>query len=107
MNNPWNLDITAEREFITKNVIGIFIQKPDICPIWKTGKIGFKNYDSFNNPIQYKCNNYKCYRNISIRKETIFEYNPRTPLSVLFKIIKLWIVDSFNALAIIKTRRRL
>ena len=102
MNNPWKLDITAEREFITKNIIGTFIQKPDICPICKTGKIGFKNNNSFNNPIQYKYNNYKCCRNISIRNGTIFEYNTCTPFSVLFKIIKLWIVDSFNALEIKK-----
>jgi len=45
MNNHWNLDITAERESITKNVIGIYIQKPDICSICKIGKIGLKNYD--------------------------------------------------------------
>ena len=102
MNNPWNVDITAEREFITKNIIGTFIQKPEICPICETGKIGFKNNNSINNPIQYKCNNYKCCRNISIRKDTIFEYNPRTPFSVLFKIMNLWIVDSFNALQIKK-----
>ena len=106
MNNPWKLEITIERGFITKNVIGTFIQNPDIYQICKKGKVGFKNNDSFNNPIQYKCNFYKCCRNISIRKGTIFQYNSRTPFSVLFKIIKLWIVDSFNALDIKKNYRR-
>ena len=38
----------TEREFIHKNVIGIFIQKPDIYPICKTGIIGIKNNQSYN-----------------------------------------------------------
>ena len=36
MNNPWKIDFTAERKFITKYIIGAMIQKPDICPICKT-----------------------------------------------------------------------
>lgn len=28
MNNPWNINLVIKREFIHKNVIGTFIQKP-------------------------------------------------------------------------------
>ena len=49
-----------------------------------------------NNPLQFKCNNYKCCRNFPIRKGTIFSFSPRIPISVLYRIINYWLVDSLN-----------
>ena len=53
MNNPWNINLVTKRECINKNVIGIFIQKPDISPICKYKIIGIKN-----SIVQYVIFNY-------------------------------------------------
>ena len=92
----WNLNVAIEREFIKNNIIGSFIPKNDICPVCNKGLIGYKNKESILNPIEFKCNNYKCTRNFPIRKDTIFEFNPKIPISVLYTIINYWLVDSFN-----------
>ena len=82
-----NRNIANEREFIKTNIIGSFIQKPDICPVCYVGIMGFKNKESILNPIEFKCNNYKCTLNFHIRKDTIFEFNPKKQISVLCTII--------------------
>ena len=51
MNNLWKISLPAERDFISKNVIGTFIQKLDNCPNWKIGIIGKKLQDSINNTL--------------------------------------------------------
>ena len=68
-----------------------------ICPYCNHGAVGTKNYGSIYNPIQGKCNYYKCSRNIYLRKGTIFEINSKTPVSVLYNILKFWLIDEMNA----------
>ena len=75
----------------------MFIKPAEHCPYCITGKIGLKNNDSINNPLQDKCHNYKCTRNISLRKGTIFAFQSKTPVSILYKIIKFWISENKNA----------
>ena len=75
----------------------MFIKPAEHCPYCITGKIGLKNNDSINNPIQAKCHNYKCTRNISLRKGTIFAFQSKTRVSILYKIIKFWISENKNA----------
>ena len=94
--NNWNINLINEKSFIQKYIIGTFIFKPDICPFCKKGMSGIKNHESDLNPIQWKCNNYKCCRNLPIRKGSIFQFNTKTPLSILYNIMKYSIVDNFN-----------
>ena len=35
-------------------------------------------------------------RNFSIKRGTIFAINPSTPISVLYNIMKYWLLDGFN-----------
>lgn len=51
---------------------------------------------SLINPILGKCNNYKCQREIYLRKGTIFEFYSKTTAQVLHTIIKLWLNDEMN-----------
>ena len=95
--NYWNIEIEEERAFWKAYIIGIFIIPAEHCPYCITGKIGLKNNDSINNPLQAKCLNYKCTRNISLRKGTIFAFQSKTPVSILYKIIKFWISENKNA----------
>ena len=76
--NIWKINLEREKDFIKKFIIGSFIFKPEICPFCKKGTIGYKNNESELNPFQFKCNNYKCSRNIPIRKGTIFQFNAKT-----------------------------
>lgn len=54
------------------------------------------NNNSINNPLLSKCNSFKCGRTKYLRPGTIFGLNNRTPVSVLFTILKLWIIDENN-----------
>ena len=83
MNNIWHINIPEERDFISKNDIETFILKPDNCPIYNKGIIGIKTQECINNPLQWKFNNYKCYRNLSIGNWTIFEKNPHVNISFI------------------------
>ena len=94
--NYWNIGIEEEHAFWKAYIIGIFIIPAEHCPYCITGKIGLKNNDSINNPLQVKCHNYKCTRNISLRKGTIFAFQSKTPFSILYKIIKFWISENKN-----------
>ena len=87
----WKIPIDQEREIWKKEILNIFIPIKEICPSCSKGFIGLKNNDSIINPLISKCNFYKCRKEVYLRKGTIFEYNSRTPASVLLTIIKLWL----------------
>ena len=106
MNNPnhykdWNINLEQEREFWKKYILGTFIILPETCPHCKHGHIGLKNTDKINWPLEGKCNYYKSCRNVNLRKNTIFSANSKTPISVLYKIIRYWIVEGFNVKKIV------
>ena len=96
-HRDWNINTETERKFWTEPTPGTFIELPKICPYCRKGAIGLKKTENINAPFQGKCNYYKCTRNLNLRKDTIFGANAKTPVSVLYKIIKYWLVDSLNA----------
>ena len=75
ISNNWNINIKDERVFWIKFTIENFIIINTICPYCNHGAVGTKKCDSLYNPIQGKCNYYKCSRNLYLRKGTIFEIN--------------------------------
>lgn len=82
-----------ERNFWHKNVLNKFIIPPEKCSICNKGLMNIINNISINNPLISKCNVYKCGRTKYIRNGTIFAINNRTPVSVLYTILKIWIID--------------
>ena len=79
-----------------KKFIGLFILIPAICPYYKLGGVRLKNVENGNNPFQGKCHYYKCTRNLNWRKGILFEAISKTPLLVLYKVMKFWINENKN-----------
>jgi hypothetical protein len=92
----WGISLKEEREIWTKKFLKVLIPIPDKCNICKTGVIYIRNNNSINNPLLGKCNNYKCQRQIYLRIGTIFEKFNKTPASVLFNILKIWLFEENN-----------
>lgn len=59
-----------------------------------------KENSSLNNPILYKCT--KCGKVLYLRKNNIFELFPRTPITLIHNVIKLWLLGEKNATNIYK-----
>ena len=95
-NNKWNISLNSERSFWKNYLIGIFIIIPNICEKCKKGHINLRNNESIINPLLGKCSYYKCNKEYFLRSKTIFEYNRNIPASVLYTILKLWLIDEFN-----------
>ena len=53
--------------------------------------------ESLNNPILARCTSNKCRKIIYLRNNTFLEHFPRTPASIIFKIIYIWINEKSNA----------
>lgn len=87
------ISLEEEGDIWTKKSLKVLIPIPDKCNICKTGLIYIRNNNSINNPLLGKCINYKCQRQKYLRKGTIFEKFYKTPASVLFNILKIWLFD--------------
>lgn len=68
-----------------------------LCPYYLIGKVGLKKYNYINYPLQDKCHNYKYTHNISLQKVEHIWALSKTPVSVLYKIVKLWIQKNQKA----------
>ena len=95
----WNINIEQEHEFWKKYILDKFIIIPEKCPYCKHGHIGLKNTEKVNSLLEGKCNYYKWSRNL--RKNSVFSSNSKTPVSVLYKLIRYWIVEGLNVKKII------
>ena len=96
MQNSWNITIPNERIIWKNYLIGIFILIPEICNICKKGHINLRDNNSIINPFLGKCSNYKCNREFYLRKNTLFEYHRNIPASVLYNILKLWLLEEYD-----------
>ena len=90
-HSKYKIYISEEREFWKTKLIALIITIPKICPYYSNGDVGLKNIEKENHPLQGKCNYHKCTRNLNLRRGTIFEPHSKTPISVLYKVLKYWI----------------
>ena len=58
--------------------------------------MNIRNNNSLINPILGKCNNYLCRREKYLRIGTIFEPFSKTPASVIYNIIDMWLNYELN-----------
>ena len=91
------LDLVAERDFWTTNILHILIPIPKQCNNCNKDLINLCKNNSINNPYLGKWNFYKCNHEIYLRIGTIFEFNNKTHVSLLYNIIILWLHDELNA----------
>ena len=95
-NNITDINIENERIFWYKFVLVAIITIPITCPLCHKGTINLQNNPTINNPIIGRCSWNHCRKIIYLREKTFLSYFPRTPASVIFKIINLWLVDKDN-----------
>ena len=93
----WGITVEQEREIWSKEILNILIPLPKHCNCCNKGLINLRKNNSINNPYLGKCNNYKCNREVYLRVGTIFEYNNKTPVSILYNVIIYWLHDDLNA----------
>ena len=90
----WNISVDSERTFWNENLIDKYIKLPKICPLCSKQNINKIQNNTLNNPILGKCT--KCGKNIYLRQNSIFGLFPRTPASIIFNIIRLWLLEEKN-----------
>lgn len=103
-SNKWHLSLDIERQFWKSNVIGTWIDTPkNICPSCSNKSLRLANRNKITNPCCLKCNKRKCSKKVSLRENTIFQLFNKVPISVLIKIIELFVIENKNGIEIIKT----
>ena len=74
------------------------------CPNCKINSLHIKPMkNSLFNPIKLKCKKYKCRKLINIRDKSFFSFFPKTTVSVIIKVIELFILEQKNCIEIIKS----
>jgi hypothetical protein len=96
-NNITDINIDNERMFWYKFVLLAIITVPIICPLCHKGSVNLQNNPTINNPLIGRCSWNQCRKIKYLREKTFLSYFPRTPASIIFKIINLWLVDKDNA----------
>ena len=76
-----------------------YFYNPDIRPNCKEGEYGINPYNNKEkiNIYYCRCNNLKSMKKVNLRYYSIFKINKDIPVSVLLKIINLFIFESYNA----------
>ena len=88
-------DITFEREIWKTYAIDKLLNKPDKCPLCTYPNINITEYNTLNNSYIARCSNCKCRKIIYLREG--INHFPRTTVSNILYIIKLWLFDNKNA----------
>lgn len=94
-----NISCKEGLQLLNKLISEGYFYKPDIWPNCKAGEYGIKHYN--NNKIiniyYCRCNNIKCRKKTNLRYYSIFKIDKKIPVSILYKIINLFIFESYNA----------
>lgn len=67
------------------------------CPSCNNISLNLKKIKSISNPFNLQCNKAKCRKIVNIRNNTIFQFFPNTPMSLLVQSIEALICDGKNA----------
>ena len=96
----WNINIRDERNYWINQLIEKFIKIPKQCLNCSWINLNQIENRSLNNPILYKCSN--CGKIIYLRYNSFFGLFPRTPASLIHKVINMWLIDEKKATKIYK-----
>ena len=81
------------KTFILYNLIIV----PVMCTLCGYNGINLTNNDTLANPYIDRCNNNKCRKVYYLRNKTFFALFPKTNISTIIFIIKLWIFEKKNS----------
>ena len=96
----WNIQTRTERDIWGNELLNNLIPVPTKCNTCQKGIFVLQNKNNLINSLIAKCSYYKCWKEKYLLTGTIFEYNNKTPVSVLLIISKLWLGDEKNVLEI-------
>ena len=99
ITNKFHLSIDNEYQFWLNNIININIWiNPDYkCPNCFKLSLKIKKYIKFlSNPVKLQCSKKNCRKIKSLRSKTFFDKFKKIPISVIIKIIKLFINENKN-----------
>lgn len=95
-----NNDIQFERNIWLEYFIKIFVMVPSICYLCGNTKITVYQNNSLANPFIGRCTNCHCRKYYYLRDKTFFSLFPKTIVSTILYIMKLWILEKKNAVEI-------
>jgi len=93
--NPQN-NIEIEKYIWNKFVLKIIILLPSFCNLCNNKSINIYDNNSIYNPYIGKCTNAKCRKMFYLRQGTILGLYPKTPVSTILYIIKMFILEKKN-----------
>ena len=91
------INIENERLFWNKFLLLAIVTIPIACPLFNKSPVNLYNNESLNNPISKRCTNNKCRKIKYLRNNSFLEHFPRTPASIIFKVIYIWLNEKSNA----------
>ena len=94
INNTWNINYYNEKDFWRRAKYINMIYMPNNCPTCKIGQLEKKeNLPLYLiNPFHLRCNYFKCQRKVNLRNYSIFLYYQQSPTSIIYLLIKLFII---------------
>ena len=102
-NNNYHISIESEYNYWLNNVINKWITINYKCPNCKKKTLSISKYKkSLSNPIKLRCKDKKCKKIVNMRNNTFFAYFKKIPISIIIKIIELFIIDNKNSTEISK-----
>jgi hypothetical protein len=94
------ITVQTERFFWNRHFIKYLILIPSVCSLCGYTSISLTDNNSINNPIVGRCCNSKCRKIFYLRENIFFAHFPRTPCSIIYKVLKLWFIEKKNAIEI-------
>ena len=95
--NKYNIQIEEELNFWINKVLKDWIQPNNKYPSCNNISLNLKKIKSIVNPLKIQCNKAKCRKIVNIRNNTIFQFFPTTPMSIVVQAIEALICDGKNA----------
>lgn len=92
-NNNINLTVEMERIFWHKIVLNRYISPSNICPKCGVNSLKINDYNTIYNPLILICSSHKCRKIVFLRENTFYSLFPKTPISLIFYIHKLWFIE--------------
>ena len=95
--NKYNLSIEEERDFWKTKVLVDWIKPNYKCSACNQLSLKLKKIKSIANLYKYQCNKAKCRKIFNIINNTVFQYFPNIPMSLLIQSLESFIVEGKNA----------
>ena len=92
------MNIEQEYNYWVNNVINKWIIINCKCPNCQNDGLRIhKSNKSLSNPVKLRCNDRKNKKSVNIRNDTFFAFFKKVPISIVIKVIELFLLENKNA----------